>query len=259
MSDYDKTIIIPIRISNGEVKYYYGGNLPEIEDGVIGDLILPEYSVKDNRFINISQKKDKIEILPSGSLIMVAVSSKNIPQDMISFIIKINTSLLTSEVFVEVELKGPLYLLIRGSKKSSLLGVNCFIPSLKKQAISINNAYTIISEAFEPDRHSHTGNVFEKCFYNNNDTWYPLEHLRAIEEGKFEERLFLDYKIFELNRGIENNVKLSNAEELLVKYLHEFGEVYGEKIKQLYNCNKNKYIAVINSLTDKEVIIERKE
>lgn len=52
-----KTVKIPVRIVNGQVKYFYGGNLPKIKDGIIGELILPEYGIVDDLFLEISQMK----------------------------------------------------------------------------------------------------------------------------------------------------------------------------------------------------------
>ena len=47
----NKTVSIPIRYANGKIEYFYGGKLPKLKDGVIGELILPAYAVEDKKFL----------------------------------------------------------------------------------------------------------------------------------------------------------------------------------------------------------------
>ena len=54
-----KTVKIPVRIVNGKVNYFYGGELPSINNGAIGDLIIQEYDVRDKDFwqyLNLRKK-----------------------------------------------------------------------------------------------------------------------------------------------------------------------------------------------------------
>jgi hypothetical protein len=45
--------------------------------------------------------------------------------------------------------------------------------------ISLNHALTILSEVYETHRLSHTGNIYEQVFYQEEDgKWYPLAFLR---------------------------------------------------------------------------------
>lgn len=194
-----RTIKIPVKVVNGQLRYFYGGDLPEIEEGAIGELILLEGSIRNKNFLEILQAQERVEILPQWSTIMVAVNVENCPDDKRTFLRKIKTDPPTSNSFVEVVLKEALYLIIRGSKRATLDNVKCFIPSLNMETNSLNEAYTKISQAFEPKRRSYTGNVFKKCYYrsqSNGDIWYPLDSLREIEEEKYEENLVLDYKVF---------------------------------------------------------------
>lgn len=255
----EKTIRIPI-IMNGNIRYFYGGNLPDIGDGAIGDLIIPDHKVKDNRFVEISQWEESIEILPVNSTIMVGVAATNIPKDRSMIAQKIKTAQVTRDLYVGVKLLEPLSLQVRGSKKSNLLGVKCCIPDLNDfNATSINNAYSKISEVFKPNRKSHTGNVFEKCFYKGkDDKWYSLDSLRENIEGQFEEKLFLNHKIYKLNKEKCDMHNVNESELLLIGYLFQYGVITGGKIKELYR-EKEKYIRTINQLLDKEFIFEFKE
>lgn len=255
-----RTVRIPVRIVNGMVKYYYGGDLPDIKDHIIGDLILPDYSIKDDKFLSISQQKEDVEILPEGSIIMVSVSTTSIPKEKRQHLKKIKSNIVIDKQVIDIQLLEPLYMHIRGSKKPNLSAVKCKIPSLEKDASSINNAYTLISQVYESHRKSYGGSVFNQCYYKEKDNiWYPLDNLRQKKESEFEEKLFLDYKIFVLNENFDENIKLTNSEQLLVNYLKEFIRITGVKIKDIYNKDKSKYISVINTLTDKNIIKEVKD
>lgn len=82
---------------------------------------------------------------------------------------------------MEIILLEEQQILQRGTKTAKLLPCKCNIPSLHQEARSINHAYTLISQAFEPDRSSHTGNAFTKVFYfdNRRNIWQPLKALRG--------------------------------------------------------------------------------
>jgi hypothetical protein len=80
--------------------------------------------------------------------------------------------------FVEVRLEQPLYLRIRGDQEARLEKCDCLIPALSESATSINHAFTIVWEAFERKRQSHTGNVFERVFAFTENRWLSLDDLR---------------------------------------------------------------------------------
>lgn len=49
---------------------------------------------------------------------------------------------------------------------------------------SLNHAYTQLSELIEPERLSHTGNIYDLIFYKEtNDKWYPLNKFRHPKES----------------------------------------------------------------------------
>lgn len=94
---------------------------------------------------------------------------------------------------VKVCLQEPLRLELRGTSKPRLLDCRCHIPALKadeKQfADSLNEAYTRISEVFEPTRRSHTGNIFLLCAVKLPKGWTLLDNLRSICEAEYEQWL----------------------------------------------------------------------
>jgi hypothetical protein len=90
--------------------------------------------------------------------------------------------------FVEIVLGEPLRINPAKGKAGELEDVTCTIPALALGATSINHAYTVISERYEPRRRSHTGNVFREVFFHDDKTsrWCPLSVLRdaAVSSAK---------------------------------------------------------------------------
>ena len=84
-------------------------------------------------------------------------------------------------------LGGSLGIGLKGSKLGRLGPVKCIIPSLKEpRAESLNHAYRLVSEAFEPERISHAGNVFKKVVYVDLDgNCRSLEDLRHYHAVRF--------------------------------------------------------------------------
>lgn len=253
--EQEKKVKIPIRIVDGKVKYFYGGNLPKIRNGAIGELILPEYSIDDEPFIEVSQQQQAVQLLPSGTTIIVAVSSYGIPANLIEATEKITPIIDPNGAFVRVDLVEPLQLMFRGSKKATLLDNKCFISSLQKEAISLNNAYTIISQEFEPHRRSHTGNVFKKCYYESDRIWFPLDRRRDEIERDFENVFFLDTEEFVLKPTTLFEPNYNDDEMLLVNAMRMKG-LKGADIKKLFEYNMDRYLIVVNKLLDKNLIEE---
>ena len=76
---------------------------------------------------------------------------------------------------------GGLWLILEGPKAVGLRSTQILLPSgvSEDPVISLNHAFTKLSEIFEPWRKSHTGNVYQRFLYLEKDSrWYPLELLR---------------------------------------------------------------------------------
>ncbi|MBP2028693.1 hypothetical protein J2Z35_002523 [Acetoanaerobium pronyense] len=248
-----KSIRIPIRITNGVVQNYYGGGLPDIKEGITGELILPEISVKDKEFVRIFQEERKYEIVKPGNKVYLAF--KNVDKDKKS-ITKFIATELGAHHYVEVELKKSLVMLFRGSKLPTLLETECFIPELKKEASSINNAYMIISQEIQPQRKSHTGNVFKYCFYYRNDGYYSLDYAREKIQANYDNELFLSYSLYKLNDSIIDLDKfgLSDDAKKLIEHLEKYNEINGWTIKVMFEGKSYNYITLINELLSKQII-----
>lgn len=166
--------------------------------------------------------------------------------------------------FIKVVLEESLYLQFRGSKQATLLDVTCKIPSLdNKEATSINNAYMLMSQELEPSRKSHSGNMFDKCYYifhdntNNCEYWLPLRKLREKYEREYEKDLFLDSQVFILNDNFNGEASLTEDEMLLINNLNRFDDISGPEIKELFGFERVKYFKIVDNLLELKVICEK--
>ena len=172
---------IPIRILSGRVTYFYGGPLPGLKEGTVGELVVPRHAVKDLEIVDVLEAHIVAEALAAESVILIGVAVGGVPFRLRNKVMHADKLRIASPgglCFVGVELLEPLEIRFRGSKKAVLEAARCRIPALGCHARSVNEAYTRISETFEPERRSHTGNVFLKGFYLDGDEWRPLHDLR---------------------------------------------------------------------------------
>jgi hypothetical protein len=201
MKRFDKTVVIPMRVVDGRFEYFYGGTPPVISNGVIVDLVVPEWAIEDKAFVQILQASHSEPFLPIEASVYSAVSSEQAPEALkvhalsLSSILRghvppATASQFPAKHFVRIEMKQPLQIRLRGTKPTRLVPAKCSIPGINKEAQSLNHAYRLISEAFEPDRIAHSGNVFEQMLYvDSNGIGKSLGELRASIEAGFEGQL----------------------------------------------------------------------
>jgi hypothetical protein len=113
-----------------------------------------------------------IPFLGKGSVVMFGASPKMLGEYTAGLINAKDLRIFSDHQFVETVLKSDLYLRIRGDQEASLLNCDCHIPALKLDAISLNHAFTRISEAYETLRRSHSGNVFERAYAQDKSGWW---------------------------------------------------------------------------------------
>lgn len=176
---YEKTISIPVIIKEGRIIAEEGQALPKLSENAYGNLNVPIIFFEDKDEQKILGSYKIIEILKKDTKVLVSVNSKFIPNDLKDSLIKTPAIKPGTLFFVEVVLKDNLRLKIRYNKHPKFLGCACLIPILNNQeAISLNHAYTLISQKYETKRKSHTGNVFDLCYVEKGDKWVPLDMLR---------------------------------------------------------------------------------
>jgi hypothetical protein len=124
-------------------------------------------------------REKKTLLLPKGERLLARVRPNDIPAHLRSGVIRDVKTPDRGISFVEIELSESLYLLSRPTGIAKLSPSDCRIPSLRRDAASVNEAYRIISEAFEPGRRAHSANVFLEVFYQDDSWWLPLDAYRV--------------------------------------------------------------------------------
>jgi hypothetical protein len=177
-----RTVRIPVRWNKGVFELLDNSPLPEMKDGTIGDLVVDAESLVKPEDRAKWTKEKVVRFLPSGSSLWARVKPESVSQELIPFRLEKREWPGTPLHAVEFVLKTDLTLILRAGKKAALSECACYIPALKLDTKSVNEAYTKISVAFEPGRRSHAGNVFLCVFYECNGTFRPLDDRRTSVE-----------------------------------------------------------------------------
>jgi hypothetical protein len=217
MTPTDKLLRIPIRFLDGQWECEYGGLVP-VKNDTAAELLIAERLISDKSFLERMRAKSNIKVLEQGTKLLAYLATKDtqftdeqkkhlIPFQKMSSNIAIeyidnwnSGALSLVEVSIgdptEQHLKkfdttgGGLWLLIEGRKTVGLQSSRIVLPQVvsKEPVISLNHAFTKLSETYEPWRISHTGNVYQRFLYKeNNQRWYPLELLRNAALAKKEQ------------------------------------------------------------------------
>ncbi len=183
----------------GKWEFFYGGDVPARE-GAIAELTLNTIDINDERFKERVTQEVLIRILEEGTPLWVALSDRTCPTS--SKLKQFANGLPPGATRVEevrlgplknqktekqLELaglqgKGGLWLKVKGLERCELQTGTVTMPAdfEARSAISLNHAFTMLSERYETHRLSHTGNVYDRFFYQEaNGKGYPLDDLRA--------------------------------------------------------------------------------
>lgn len=223
-----RTLRIPMRYTDGDWTTVTGGQVP-VKEGTEAELRVPTHAIADPTFLRQMTQKGVIPILPKDTPLRALVSPKNhedVPEGILKHLLPIKDPdvqiglLLSPErfsvdaCFVEVHLAGPtaaqeqdfefkeggLWLIFEGAVPTDLRSSTIELPDgvSEETAISLNHAFTLLSEVFEPWRKAHTGSVYERFYYKEVDEkWYPLALLRdsgvAMREQKIAADLWAEF------------------------------------------------------------------
>ena len=184
--------------------------------------VLPEETNKSNLPDNIKDKpfahKYSHQVLPTGTTLLVALTIKpksDLSDDLKSHLKSRNkfdlgnafyrSGLSADTQFIEItisgattqkELKdvvGGIFLQFDGLEQTGILLAGSLKLPIKEGdkdvfVDSLNYAFTRLSEQYEPWRLSHTGNIYDRIFYKeNNEKWYPIDLLRNVVSVKKDE------------------------------------------------------------------------
>ena len=78
--EQEKTVKIPIQVHGGRIQFYFDGPLPLLEEGVIGDLVVPALAVLDPQARKLFSEERKIPLFKKGTLLYVQLRPKT-PDD----------------------------------------------------------------------------------------------------------------------------------------------------------------------------------
>ncbi|NOQ63965.1 MAG: hypothetical protein GQ582_05585 [Methyloprofundus sp.] len=190
-----KTAVIRVIMKNGRFEYYGEEEMPEIREGTLAELTVPCSAFENPRKLRIFSEERKEFILKKETTLLVQIAvrrNNSLDKRFLTYFESTRETLqplkdmgdLTDPEFVEIKLLDNLIITLRGTKKATLNRCYCIIPILNnQQAYSLNHAYTVISEAFEKHRISHSGNVFKDVYYKENSKWLPIASLRDALES----------------------------------------------------------------------------
>ncbi len=187
-----KTVSIPIRIlPDGRFEYFYGGALPELSQGAVAKLVVEAIHVQDKRMLAVLTAEHVEPMLSRsyGLLLLMrppeglsALRRRHLRQEPIG-------EGGRTESGIAVYALDDQNVRLRGSKPATLEPARWMIPALRRTASSLNEAYRLVSEVFEPHRRSHSGNVFHLAFQKESGTWRPLADLREAVQARHEGQL----------------------------------------------------------------------
>ncbi len=191
--DYTKTVTIPIKIVNGEIKYFYDedATLEQLQELSYGELTVVKHLIGNDEIISKLSIEKEVDFFPKSTKLFVHLSNNDFD--------KIDNSILNlmhkakdfrgwsiEGSFLEITLVEDLKLTLRGSKKARLLPVKCSVAILTNDTNSLNQIYTLISQKVEPSRRSHSGNVFDKIYYKDVDGYRKIGDKRDSLEAQYE-------------------------------------------------------------------------
>lgn len=204
--DNAETVEIPIQIEDGEIKMKVDSpdeeneELPKMRDGTTGTLtVLRSALEKDEDERRLVRELEEI-ILPTTQKVWFRIKIDHRRQE--EFSDEARKFLRNHDLpkvgngyrLVPTSLHENLWLRHRGTKNPELKSCRCSLPGPLQEEIdtdrselgSINQAYTRLSEIFEVQRSTHTGNVYGKGFMRDlaRGEWMKIGVLRRRRPGK---------------------------------------------------------------------------
>lgn len=203
-------VTVPVKRVGERWEFFYGGDVPVCE-GALGELTLSAEQITDERFKQRLTQELLLQVLEEGTELRIALSDRgadspraedwperypaSVPSGTTRFVpiwlAPVNPKQDELPLSADIA-RGGLWLKLKGLERCELqtsavrLPNGCSVPT----AISLNHAFTVLSERYERHRISHTGNVYARIFYKErNDRWYPLDDLRRGVQAEAEQEL----------------------------------------------------------------------
>lgn len=178
---YASSIRLAVRIRDGQVVLADGTPIPALHKDALAELIVDAFSLANDEDRRRLTREAAHEILPRGTLLWARVKLDEIPSALRVFRESKKALNHSAHDFVQFVAEEPIRLIASEGNLPVLAECKCRIPALPHVGCSsVNEAYTRISEQFEPSRRSHTGNVFACVFVEDAGLLRPLSKLRRL-------------------------------------------------------------------------------
>jgi hypothetical protein len=208
--DWTAKVTVPVKRVGDRWEFFSGGDVP-VREGTLGELTLSAEQITDESFRQRVMQELTVKILDEGTELLVALSDRDtngrragawpepyppsVPPGTTRFerIWLGPVKKKPDEQVLDAELeRGGLWLKLKGLERCELQGSTVRMPTgfQPPVAISLNHAFTMLSQAYEKHRISNTGNVYSRVFYQDRDKrWYPLDDLRTGVQAEGERKL----------------------------------------------------------------------
>lgn len=198
-ADWTEKVTLPVKRVGAHWEFFYGGDVP-VREGTLAELTLDARDIDNEQFKQRVMQELTVPILDEGTELLVALSDRETKGHKVGFpevrppqtpagttrfeSVRLGPpkKKLQGEMPFDPEMwRGGLRLRVRGLERCELHASTIVMPEGFAQpvAISLNHAFTLLSEQYEKHRLSHTGNVYTHVFYQESSGhWFPLDDLR---------------------------------------------------------------------------------
>lgn len=186
----EKQVRVPVRcLGNSTFEYFFGGALPKIASGTIGELVIPEAALE-----GVDSKRLKsahtVEFLPADAAILFVVDGASASPAPAGCLKDASELKVPGKPYaVEVRLQDPAVLRLRGTRSAALEEASCWIPCLRRETRSLDRAYRVVCETFDAHRVFSRRDVFQFGFHRLQGRWLQLDELRLEREARYDMRL----------------------------------------------------------------------
>lgn len=169
------TTVLPVEFKNGTFVLKGGGKIPAIKEGARAEIVIPSFYIEDKKIKEEYNKEQIFLFFPAKTNLYVELYVRSF--DDLTDEEKDTLKFYQNRYLVEIELIDELNLKDRGTKYPRLEACKCKVVKLKDfEAKSLNEIYSKLSQKYESHRMSHTGNVFDKIYYFEDETYTQLKY-----------------------------------------------------------------------------------
>lgn len=169
------TTVLPVEFKNGKFVLKDGKKLPAIKEGARAEIVIPSFYIEDQKIKAEYNKEQIYSFFPAKTNLFAELYVRSF--DNLTDEEKNALELYQNRYLVEIELIDELNIKDRGTKYPRLEACKCKVVKLKDfEAKSLNEIYSKLSQKYESHRMSHTGNVFDKIYYFQDETYKQLKY-----------------------------------------------------------------------------------